>query len=230
MSRPKLSAEDRRRSARTHRGFEPPRRGRRHLPAASVIAVPFRPSHVMLAEPTHPCRLERTRSGGCSSSLWPASCWWRCGGTRERCRAGTTRHSSGQCFARRQDCAESLRCTSTFRLRRSILKLPNGSRAIIDRRKLTDYCLNLDHDDGRHKARLFRRLAGLNRHHATLLLDALREAAASGDAVTGKVDRYGRRYVIDFEFAGPGGTTMIRSAWIVRADEDVPRLVTCYIP
>ena len=59
--RPRLSTEDRRRSARTRCGFEPPRRGRRHLPAASAIAVPFRPSHVVLAEPAHPCRLERTR-------------------------------------------------------------------------------------------------------------------------------------------------------------------------
>ena len=78
-----------------------------------------------------------------------------------------------------------------------MLKLPNGNRAIVDRRKLTDYCLNLDHDDGRHKARLFRKPAGLNRRNATLLLDALRQAAVSGDAVTGKVDRYGRRYGID---------------------------------
>ena len=110
------------------------------------------------------------------------------------------------------------------------MNLPNGNRAIIDRRKITDYCLNPDHDDGRHKARLFHRLVGLNRSHATLLLDALRRAAASGDAVAGTEDRYGRRYTIDFEFAGPGGTATIRSAWIVSADEDVPRLVTCYIP
>lgn len=49
-----------------------------------------------------------------------------------------------------------------------------------------------------------------------------------GNAVAGKVDRYGRRYVIDFEFTGPNGTAMIRSVWIVRTGEDIPRLVTCY--
>ena len=110
------------------------------------------------------------------------------------------------------------------------MNLPNGNRAIIDPRKVREYCLNPDHDDGRHKARLFRRLVGLNQSHATLLLDALRQAAASGEAVADKKDRYGRRYTIDFELAGPGGIATIRSAWIVRADEDVPRLVTCYIP
>ena len=110
------------------------------------------------------------------------------------------------------------------------MKLPNGDRAIIDRRKITDYCLSLDHDDGSHKARLFQALVGLNQDNSTLLLDALQGAAATGDAATGNVGEYGHRYVVDFEFTGPRGTAMIRSAWIVRADEEVPRLVTCYIP
>ena len=110
------------------------------------------------------------------------------------------------------------------------MKLPNGNRAIVDRRKVTDYCLNLDHDDGSHKARLFQTLMGLNRGNSALLLDALSTAAATGDAVVGKRDEHGCRYVIDFECEGPRGTAMIRSAWIVRTGEEVPRLVTCYIP
>ena len=110
------------------------------------------------------------------------------------------------------------------------MKLPKGNRAIIERRKITDYCLSFDHDDGSHKARLFQTLVGLNQSNSKLLLDALRRAAAAGDASPGKVDKYGDRYIIDFAFNGPRGTAVIRSAWIVKADEDVPRLVTCYIP
>ena len=109
------------------------------------------------------------------------------------------------------------------------MKLPNGHQAIVDGRKIADYCLSPDHDDGRHKAHLFQALTGLNRDNAGLLVDALRQAAASGDTAAGRVDRYGRRYVIHFEFTGPSGTAMIRSAWIVRTGEDMPRLVTCYI-
>ena len=109
------------------------------------------------------------------------------------------------------------------------MRLPNGRRAIIDGRKISEYCLSPDHDDGRHKARLFHTLIGLNQDNAGLLVGALRQAAASGDATAGKVDRYGRRYVIDFELAGPNCTALIRSAWIVRTDENTPRLVTCYI-
>ena len=109
------------------------------------------------------------------------------------------------------------------------MKLPHGDAAIIDQRKITDYCLSPDHDDGKHKARLFQNVLGLTRNHATLLLDALREAVVSGEAVHGRLDRYGQRYVIDFEFAGPTGRATLRSAWIIRPGETALRLVTCYI-
>jgi hypothetical protein len=109
------------------------------------------------------------------------------------------------------------------------MKLPLGNDAIIDPRKLTDYCLSPDHDDGQHKAQLFRVLLGLTREHAGMLLDVLREAAADGEAIPGHEDRYGQRYVIDFEFHGPRGRATIRSAWIIRPSETIPRLVTCYI-
>lgn len=109
------------------------------------------------------------------------------------------------------------------------MKLPNGEHAIIDPRKITDYCLSPDHDDGQHKARLFQAMLGLTLDDAELLFDALRHAAAAGDAAVGGRDKYGQRYVIDFVFAGPSATATIRSAWIIRSNETVPRLVTCYI-
>jgi hypothetical protein len=109
------------------------------------------------------------------------------------------------------------------------MKLPNGDKAIIDPRKLTDYSLSPDHDDGKHKALLFQERVGVSLENAQLLVDALTEAAVRGTAVLGKQDKYGQRYVLDFEFAGPAGTATIRSAWIIRTGESMPRLVTCYI-
>jgi hypothetical protein len=109
------------------------------------------------------------------------------------------------------------------------MKLPNGNQATIDPRKVTDYCLSPNHEDGQHKAHVFQSVLGLTLNDANALLAALRQAAADGEAVLGKHDRYGQRYVIDFEFTGPAGTATIRSAWIVRTNESVPRLVTCFI-
>ena len=109
------------------------------------------------------------------------------------------------------------------------MKLPNGNQATIDSRKVTDYCLSPDHEDGQHKAHLFSSLLGLTIDDAFTLLNALRTAAATQDATLGKQDQYGQRYVIDFEFTGPSGTATIRSAWIIRPNESVPRLVTCFI-
>ncbi len=109
------------------------------------------------------------------------------------------------------------------------MKLPNGNQAIIDPAKILEYCLNPEHDDGRHKARLFQNLVGLTQANADLLFDALRQAAANGDARYDRKDEYGQRYVIDFELTGPKGAAVIRSAWIIRTNEDVPPFVTCYI-
>jgi hypothetical protein len=109
------------------------------------------------------------------------------------------------------------------------VKLPNADRAIIDSRKITDYCLDPEHEDGQHKAHLFKRLLGIDLGNAQLLLDALQQAALGSEAVAGKQDKYGDRYVIDFELSGPAGIATIRSAWMIRAGEDSPRLVTCYI-
>lgn len=109
------------------------------------------------------------------------------------------------------------------------VRLPNGDRAVIDERKILEYCLSPEHDEGKHKARLFRTLLGLTLDDAPRLIAALRKAAARGEAVRGAVDRFGQRWLIDFETTGPAGAVVVRSAWIVRTGEVLPRLVTCYI-
>src|SRR5216117_535595 len=109
------------------------------------------------------------------------------------------------------------------------MKLPGGDKAIIDPRKLIGYSLNPDHADGKHKAHVFEAVLGVTSDNARSLLNTLRQVAASADAITGKRDKYGQRYTIDFSFTGPGGTAIVRSAWIVRTGEDAPRFVTCYI-
>jgi hypothetical protein len=41
------------------------------------------------------------------------------------------------------------------------MSLPNGERAIVDERKLREYCLSAVHPRGRHKARVFASVLGI---------------------------------------------------------------------
>ena len=72
------------------------------------------------------------------------------------------------------------------------MKMPDGDAAIVDRQKLTGYCLNPEHPRGKHKARVFATL-GITAENA----DALRAAllmAAGGDAQPAASDQFGDRY------------------------------------
>lgn len=107
--------------------------------------------------------------------------------------------------------------------------LPNGEYAIVDLRKLRDYCLNPDRARGRHKARVFAAVLGVTAAGAAKLRAKLLEIARTGDAQVGELDLYGQRYTIDFEMETATGKATLRSGWIVLHGKPVPRLTTCYI-
>lgn len=107
--------------------------------------------------------------------------------------------------------------------------LPNGNLAIVDIRKLRDYCLNADSPRGSAKARVFSSALGLTSKNAHELRARLLERAASGDAAKGELDLYGQRYTIDFELETEMGRAEVRSGWIVLRGETAPRLTTCYV-
>lgn len=109
------------------------------------------------------------------------------------------------------------------------MKLPNAESAVVDLEKLRDYCLNPDHLRGRHKARVFAAALGLIADNAETLREAILNAAATHDAKPAEADGYGRRYVLDFHWQESDEEPVIRTAWIVRAGEDFPRLTSCYV-
>jgi hypothetical protein len=109
------------------------------------------------------------------------------------------------------------------------VKLPNAKNAVVDIAKLRDYCLSLDHPRGKHKARVFAAALGLTVDHAEELQIALLEAADTEDAAATDQDEFGQRYVIEFTMKGQVGTGRILASWIVRSDEDFPRLTSCYV-
>ena len=107
-------------------------------------------------------------------------------------------------------------------------KIPGGEAAIVDREKLTGYCLNPEHPRGKHKARVFASL-GFTSENADDLRAALLAAAATMDALPAASDQFGDRYVLEFEINGPRGSGMLRSMWIVRRGERTPRLTSCFM-
>jgi hypothetical protein len=108
------------------------------------------------------------------------------------------------------------------------MKIPNAERAIVDIGKLRDYCLNSEHNDGKHKARLFSAALGMGINDAEALREALLQAVQTANAQLGKNDVYGQRYTIDFTLHWHGRQATIRSGWIIDRGSEVPRLVTAY--
>src|SRR3954453_5560411 len=110
-----------------------------------------------------------------------------------------------------------------------LMKLPNAELAEVDLRKLNEYCLSPSHPVGKHKAAVFRAALGLTASEAQALREWILQAAVEGQAVFERSDEFGDRYRLDFEIATPVGRATVRSAWIIRAGEDFPRLTTCYV-
>jgi hypothetical protein len=108
------------------------------------------------------------------------------------------------------------------------MKLPNCDRAIVDIEKLRAYCLNPQHPRGRHKARVFASV-GIRETDVEELRAAIVAAAGGAEARLGIANPYGQRYVVDFDLIREGRTVRIRSTWIVRKGEDLPRLTSCYV-
>lgn len=109
------------------------------------------------------------------------------------------------------------------------MKLPSGDRAIVDIEKLIDYCVNREHPRGKHKARVFESALGITAENVDELRTALLAAAAMEEAQPTTSDRFGDRYLIDFEADGPAGVSIVRSLWILRRGESFPRLTSCFV-
>jgi hypothetical protein len=107
--------------------------------------------------------------------------------------------------------------------------LPNTGEAILELRKLEDYCLDSTHPRGRHKARVFRQALGLERGDAHWLREALLAAVHDIDAAALMSDVMGVRWRVDVPLTRHGRSAVVRTIWIMRTDEGFPRFVTCWV-
>ena len=109
------------------------------------------------------------------------------------------------------------------------MKLPNGERADLGT-KIEDYVLNPSHWEGRHKARVFESMLGITRGNQQVLREAILAATVNSEEVEALGDNgYGAVYVLRFPLTIAHRTAVILTAWIIRHEEDFPRLITCYI-
>ncbi|MBD1870644.1 hypothetical protein H6F95_25750 [Cyanobacteria bacterium FACHB-471] len=106
--------------------------------------------------------------------------------------------------------------------------LPYAENAVVDIRKLRDYCLNPNHDDGKHKARLFSSILGMTADDAEDLRQILLKIVKAQEVRRGRQDAYGQRYTIDFTLEWQNRSAIVRSGWIIENDSGIPRLTTCY--
>jgi hypothetical protein len=109
------------------------------------------------------------------------------------------------------------------------MKLPGGDRAIVDIAKLRDYCLNPSHPRGKHKARVFLSVLGLTAADASVLREHLLQSALTEDVTEASSHSFGRRFWMQTDIVHRENRAVLRSAWMIRAAENFPRLITCFV-
>jgi len=70
---------------------------------------------------------------------------------------------------------------------------------------------------------------GVGQMDATWLHDRILEAVATCEAQEQLVSPYGRRYIVDFVVVKEGRPASVRTAWIIKRDEVMPRLTSCFV-
>jgi hypothetical protein len=89
--------------------------------------------------------------------------------------------------------------------------------------------LELGSPKGRHKARVFHVAFGIGRDDSAGLVDEFLEAARTGVASPAGADESGPRWSIDVAISRQNKRAVLRTIWMVRVDEAVPRSVTCWV-
>ena len=110
-----------------------------------------------------------------------------------------------------------------------IMFVPNAENAVVDARKLVDYCLNPNHEIGKHKALVFEKLLDLTVDDAKELKNSLLFAVRNNEARAGRFDKFGQRYTVDFEMLRGSKRATVRSGWIIETNTSFPRLTTCFV-
>ncbi len=86
-----------------------------------------------------------------------------------------------------------------------------------------------EHFEGKNKARVFASVLGLTKANAEYLVEAIKEAVLVTDAEKQSESAFGTKYAVDFGLTFNGKTVALRTGWIVENEDNIPRLIICYI-
>ena len=108
------------------------------------------------------------------------------------------------------------------------IKLPGVSRALVEQRRITDYLLNLAHEQGASKARFF--LArGFSLAAWAAFGEALIAQGRNNQVTKVTPTDYGVRYQVDCHCPTPDGMNpCIRTVWEIAQPGQGPRLLTAH--
>lgn len=107
--------------------------------------------------------------------------------------------------------------------------LPNGTQAFVSIDKLRDYCLNPNHPIGKHKAAIFKKYLDYGQMHAEILKNQILQAIEKEECIPRESDEFGLRFEVKVKISNLDRAAIVVTAWIIRWDENFPRLTTCYI-
>ncbi len=107
------------------------------------------------------------------------------------------------------------------------VQLPNRETLLVEREKVMNYLLNLDHQDGRSKAKFFLN-RGFRREHWEAMATALRNHGMTQRVTEQTETRFGKKFTVECQMQTPDGLNpCILTAWIVEG-ANPPRLVTAH--
>jgi hypothetical protein len=89
--------------------------------------------------------------------------------------------------------------------------VPDTDRAILDIRKIADYCLDPAHPRGRHQARVLREALGLGQADAEWLRDVLLDGLRRSKTAELTWDDFGSRWRVDVPVTRHGKSIVVRT-------------------
>lgn len=96
--------------------------------------------------------------------------------------------------------------------------------------KLTEYALNPEHIDGKHKAKVFESALGYTLDNYQDLIDNVYKNINNFPVVQIGNNEQGKLYRCDITITGPNGrTAVVRTGWIMKKETDFYRLTTIFV-